>query len=144
MFLSVIAAVAMMAADPGICSDDQRFCAAFDCNEGWNVATSERHQSGAYVFVKTFVTERYPRRPLISNDGRYLVFAPWLVRDETVTILRGDGTIIAELPLTQIITENDLTYAPSRSEQWSIRSETLVLSILAEREDKPDAKRGDI
>src|SRR6266850_862114 len=157
MLLSMVAAVAVSMAGPMFCSVNRRFCVSYERIETeaedssvWSVAISERRSDGDVAEVRTFVTERCPRIPVISNDGRYLAFAPSLDdRDEKVVILRDDGTILAEPAVTDLVSEHDLPLVPARSEEWSIQegddgNERLVLSIPATRDNKPDAKRVDI
>jgi hypothetical protein len=151
MLLSMVAAAAVSMAGPLYCSANRQFCVAYrridtepEDRVAYTVSIGERQSDESYVEVRTFVADRYPRIPLISNDGRYLVFTSSLDGDEKVVILRDNGTVLAEPAVTDLVSEHDLAYAPAFSEQWSIRDETLVLSMPATRDDKPDAKRGDI
>ena len=147
----MVAAAAVSMAGPLYCSANRRFCVAYrlvdtepEDRVAYSVSIGERQSDETYTEIRTFIADRYPRIPLISNDGRYLVFTRSLDGDEKVVILRDDGTVLAEPAMADLVSEHDLAYAPSFSEQWSIRDETLVLSMPATRDTRPEAKRADI
>ena len=151
MLLSMVVAAALNMAGPLFCSANRQFCVAYrridtepEDRVAYSVSIGERQSDESYTEVRTFVADRYPGIPLISNDGRYLVFAGRLDRDEKVVILRGDGTVLAEPAFADFVSEHDLAYAPAFSERWSIRDATLVLSMPATRDNNPGAKREDI
>jgi hypothetical protein len=155
MWLLLVAAVALTASEPVACSANGRFClsaASIETDDdapAWRMTIAELQPWGEYLTVRTFVAAPEGGKPLISNDGHTIVFAPTLYPEAKFAILRDDGIVVAEMNINDVVSEDDRDFVPRRSERWSIRAgpdgkERLVLSLPASAEDSPETTRGEI
>jgi hypothetical protein len=122
------------------CSPNGRFCATFhyiDRDDGGYPAQLITDASGRVL--RDIQSEC--STPLLTNDGRYLVCAPYWYHDHKMRTYRiDDGARIAEAPISDFLTDNDLHEFPEAPGEWTLReggsSPQLVFPMPSSRDKK--------
>lgn len=127
--LLVFAAVSAHAAETR-CSPNGRICATFiniDKDDGGYAAQRITDASGRVIrdiFAPCV-------NALLANDGRYLVCAPRWAGDGQLEVFRiNDGERIVRKPLSDFLTDNDISEFPEAPGEWTLREEDGSLQLV--------------
>jgi hypothetical protein len=155
---ALLVAVAMLFATSAVyadetCSANGRFCLSYIATQVDDGAGATHDEYTARVVergdgpervIATFPYSGPPADVLLSDDGRYLVFAPEEpARTSVVTIRRTDGTVASSAPMSELLSPHDLEFLWILGAKWSLRGDRIVLSLRTST-DPTDETREDI
>ena len=122
------------------CSANGRFC----LHRAWSEDVAEFTVTDVLFppgkVVSRFELKDVPGDPLVSDDGRFIVFVFDVFRGVRITIHRNDGTIVATVPIGDLLTEHDINVAFTQEPRWSLDGDHLVLSLFTSPHPKIETR----
>jgi TonB family protein len=122
------------------CSANGRFCLHREWSEDASDFTVSDELFAPGKVVGRFALKDPDGEPLVSDDGRFVVFVMDVFRNVSVTIRHSDGTLVATIPIGDLLTEHDIELAYAQESRWSLEGDRLVLSMFTSQHPKIETR----